>query len=453
MNGGGAPSGDGYVDGVEVRVHDDVNTILVVTWTQVTAVDQVFLEFTFEEGNVMTSRPKPGTTGPHQDVVLGVPGATLVNIRIVSRQGTTDYKTMQYQGTTEAVPSGMPDPTVSDYDPEKASKDRWLFGSVEDSRGGNAQNYFDRTFWLYIMDRKGRIVWYYADPSTLATSSFQRRALDGEYIWIEKRCFGCNGFDESVLKLTLDHSYEEEVPVPGLADCIDVTSDGALLYDANDELREMNRDGDVRTVFKCHDHFGQGFNCYTNTINWVASDDSVIMSYPEPATIIQVKRDTGAVVGQYGEADDSYGFGPPLVMPPTAWEFSINHFPNLNQAGNLMVSTHMPGYHEFESPPTPHQHAFVEFSIDRTNKVLNEVWRYTEGVEWAHSKGMAIRLANGNTLMNYGTGGVIREVTPDKKTVFNVKFDVTTGDDNYNKMVGNNELVDDLYALNGGGPK
>ena len=39
-------------------------------------------------------------------------------------------------------------------------------------------------------------------------------------------------------------------------------------------------------------------------------------------------------------------------------------------------------------------------------------------------KGMAIRLPNGNTLANYGTGGVIREITPDKQTVFHVKFDV-----------------------------
>jgi hypothetical protein len=60
------------------------------------------------------------------------------------------------------------------------------------------------------MDRQGRIVWYYADPATLATSSFQRIARDGEYIWIEKRCYGCGNFRESVLKMTLDHEYMEE---------------------------------------------------------------------------------------------------------------------------------------------------------------------------------------------------------------------------------------------------
>ena len=66
---------------------------------------------------------------------------------------------------------------------------------------------------------------------------------------------------------------------------------------------------------------------------------------------------------------------------------------------------------------------------------------------------MALRLANGNTLVNYGTGGVIREVTPAKKTVFYVKFDITSSNDYFNKLVGHNFLIDDLYALNGGGPK
>ena len=103
--------------------------------------------------------------------------------------------------------------------------------------------------------------------------------------------------------------------------------------------------------------------------------------------------------------------------------------------------------------PTPNQHAFLEFEIDRENERLIELWRYTEGPEWPRAKGMAIRLANGNTLGNYGTGGAIREITPDKQTVFHVKFDIPDGNDAYNKMVGNNVFIDDLYALNTGGPE
>jgi hypothetical protein len=453
LSSGGAGCGDAFASDVTVAVHDDVNTILVVDWTQTVAADETWLEFSFEADNLMSSRPKPGGAGAHRDVVLGVPGDTPVTIRVVSKQGTTRCATRDYMGTTDPVPSGMPVPTISDYDPERASPDRWLFGAVEDSEGGVANEYYLNTFWLYIMDRQGRIVWYYADPATLATSSFQRIARDGGYIWLEKRCFGCSNFRESVLKMTLDHSYEEEIEVPGLADAIDVTDDGSLLYDAEDELREMTRDGDFLTIFSCPDHFGQRFICYTNTINWNPTDDTVMMSYPEENTVIQVNRQTGAVVGQYGDASGSYSFAPPLTTPPSEWGFGFQHFPNITKDGTLIISSHMPGYTASNTTPTANQHAFLEFQIDRTNERLTEKWRYTEGPEWPRAKGMAIRLPNGNTLANYGTGGVIREITPDKDTVFRVKFDHEGGNDAYNKMVGHNVLIDDLYALNVGGPE
>jgi hypothetical protein len=77
---------------------------------------------------------------------------------------------------------------------------------------------------------------------------------------------------------------------------------------------------------------------------------------------------------------------------------------------------------------------------------------YNTGQEWAMWRGMAIKLANGNVLANYGTGGVIREITQDKATVFYAKFAAAGGGDNYNKMLENVMLIGDLYALNGGGP-
>lgn len=456
--GGSATAGsssisDDFVSNVSVSVHDEVSTILVVTWTQTQASEQTWLEFSFEGSEVMTSRPKSGQMGEHRDVVLGVPGDTPITLRIVNSRGGTQYVSSDYRGTTGSVPAGMPVPEVAMYEPTLASPERYLFGSVEDSQGNLPQAYLTNTFWLYIMDRQGRIVWYYADIGDNATSSFQRVARDGEYIWIEKRCFGCGNYSESVLKRTLDGEYTEEVPVEGLADCIDVTDDGSLLYDASRQLRELSGDGSDRVIFSCPEHFGQGFNCYTNTVNWSPADDTVLMSYPEENTVIQVSRQTGDVVGQYGAAEGSWAFAPPRSSPPDEWGFGFQHFPNISPEGTLMVSSHMPGYEDFNQTPTPNQHAFLEFEIDRQNQMLIEKWRYTEGPEWARSRGMAIRLANGNTLANYGTGGVIREITPDKQTVFYVKFDIDGGDDFFNKLVGNNVLIDDLYALNGGGPE
>jgi len=248
--------------------------------------------------------------------------------------------------------------------------------------------------------------------------------------------------------MTLDRQYSETINVPGLADCIDVTTDGSLLYDASNELREMTRAGTIRTIWSCRTAFGTGFQCYSNTINWNPADDTVLMSFPDENTVAQINRATGALVATYGDRTGSYTFS------PTTWSFEFQHFPNITAAGTLIVSSHMPAPGDVDGTrPVAGGSAFMEFTIDRTNRRLVEKWVYNDGPEWAMYKGMAIRLPNGNTLGNYGTGGVIREITPDKRTAFHVKFDVPSGNDAYNKMVGHNVLINDLYALNGGGPR
>jgi hypothetical protein len=445
----GEPAPDEVVTDVNVEVHPDVNTLLVVTWTQTAATDNVWLEFSFEDGNSMTSRPASGAVGEHRDVVIGVPGDTLVTLRIVLEKGGERLTTRDYQGTTDPLPGGMPVPEVLTYDPALATSDRWLFGSVEDSDGGcNSQNcYYHTTFWLYIMDRQGRIVWYYADPASNATTSFQRIARDGEYIVLEKRPFGGGG-QRGVLEMTLDGSYRREIAVPGLADAIDVTESGSLLYNVdgqNAQLRERSPDGQIRGIWSCRQAFGANFQCYSNTINYNPLGDTVLMSFPYHNTVVEIDRESGALVGQYGDAPGSWTFSPPT------WQFEFQHFANITPEGTLLVSSHMPGFADTESP-VANQHAFMEFEIDRQNQRLVEKWIYNEGPEWAMYKGMAIRLPGGNTLANYGTGGVIREITPDKQTAFMVKFDAEAGNDFFNKMVGHNVLIDDLYALNGGPP-
>jgi hypothetical protein len=441
--------GNEYVSDVQVSEHAEVATVLVVEWEQLLVADEVWLEFEFDGSEPMRSRAKPGTTGAHSDVVLGIPEQTDVSVRIVSQEGGVAHQSDDHSGTTGALPSGLPTPEILGHDPELSSPEPWLVGAVENSSGNLPSDYLFETFWVFVMDRRGRIVWYYADPASNATSSFQRLARDGEYLWIEKRPFGFGSY-RGVLALTLDRSYFEETEIEGLADCIDVTPEGSVLYDANNELRERYSAQDDHVIWSCRDHFGQGFNCSTNTINYNPDDDSILLSFPEPNTVIHLDRATGYVIGQYGQADGSWGFAPPLETPPAAWGLGFQHFPNVTADGTLVVSSHMPGYEDFEQTPTPNQHAFLEFEIDRENQQLVEIWRYTNGPEWARSRGMVVKLENGNYLANYGTGGVIRELTEDKETVFQVKFDIPTGDDAFNKLVGNTFYIDDLYRLNGG---
>ena len=67
-------------------------------------------------------------------------------------------------------------------------------------------------------------------------------------------------------------------------------------------------------------------------------------------------------------------------------------------------------------------------------------------IGFAMAKGMADLLPNGNMFVNYGTGGIIREVTPDNKIAWEVIFNKKSK----SVMAENNILFDDLYALNVG---
>ena len=255
--------------------------------------------------------------------------------------------------------------------------------------------------------------------------------------------------------MTLDReTYSASVMVPQLSDGVDMTSDGSLLYDTeertrpNSELRQMTRAGTITTIWKCP---STGFaNCYSNVVSWDPATDTVLLSFPESNNVAQIDRKTGTLVATYGTGTNAYAFS------PSPWNFVWQHYANISPSGTLLVSSHLPQYTK-DSAAGPSQHAFEEFMIDRTNKRLTRVWIFgdaaADGPEWAASRGEAVRLKNGNTLVNYGTGGVIREVTSAKKTVFYVKFDISSANDYFNKLVGHNFLIDDLYALNGGGPK
>jgi hypothetical protein len=159
-------------------------------------------------------------------------------------------------------------------------------------------------------------------------------------------------------------------------------------------------------------------------------------------TVVEVSRKTGEVIAHYGKVEGSFEFVPKRA------ELEVVHGGNISEDGTLLVSFHEPGT-GFSEVPVPH--FFVEFELDRTNRIATEVWSYGEGIDdFPRWKGESYPVAGGNTLVNYGTGGVIREVTKDGRIAWDVKYDADFEHDYINKMVGHTILIDDLYALTKG---
>jgi hypothetical protein len=164
-----------------------------------------------------------------------------------------------------------------------------------------------------------------------------------------------------------------------------------------------------------------------------------MLSMPYIDVVVQVDRQTGELKGQWGSVEGSWAFDPPTSG------FEFQHFPVILENGNLLISTHSP---DDVDTAIPGNHRFIEFDMDESAQVLRQKWIFGEGVDdWPKYKGMAFRLENGNTLVNYGTSGTVLEVTRSKEIVWRLFWDTDFEAVHLNKMLGHNTLIDDLYPL------
>jgi hypothetical protein len=368
----------------------------------------------------------------------------------------TDYKTKDYMGTTGAVPSGMPKPTVSMYDATAASSDRWLVGAVENSPNTCSERLLLLLLDLvvYIMDRQGRIVWYYADGTTPTSRRSRRSRRDGEYSFFEKRAFSTTG-TPSVVKMTLDReTYSASVMVPQLSDGVDMTSDGSLLYDTeertrpNSELRQMTRDGTVTTDLEVHTQLGvrQLLLERRQLGPGDGHGPAVIPGVEQRRADRSQDRDAGRDVR---DGDGRYAFS------PSPWNFVWQHYANISPSGHAAGVVAPAAVHEGQRRRA--QPARVRGVHDRSNEQaadagldLRRRRRRRSGVGGVARRGGAAQERQHAGQLRHGRRHPRGDAREEDRVLREVRHHVASND-YFNKLVGHNFLIDDLYALNGEG--
>lgn len=420
------------VSRVSITVDAAVATILRVGWSQDAAADG-WLEFDLGDGEWRTSPVTARDPGDHEEVILGAPAETDVQIRVVTDNLGERYTSPIGQGRTGALPEGMIEPTLDTWVPELLGPEEFVLGSV-DPNGGEE---YVGPFWLFIANRAGRVVWYREIGGWVTL--FPRPSRDRTHIaWERHSLLDATGELSVLERATLDGRWTEEISLPGLGWAWDEMDDGTILYDVarGDEsatLEEVAPDGTTRTVWDCTAWIEQWAadpdGCYTNTVNWSPERDTVMWSTYWGDWIAEVDRASGEVLWHAGELDGGWTIDAEAGL-------DLQHYPNYSPDGTLVVSTHVPG--------EDGEQRAREFVVDDSTQELREIWSYGEGVDgYAKYSGEAVRLANGNTLINYGTGGEIREVDLDGTTVWSLKFGL-------DRTLGHTQLLDDLYELNRG---
>jgi hypothetical protein len=150
----------------------------------------------------------------------------------------------------------------------------------------------------------------------------------------------------------------------------------------------------------------------------------------ETSTVVELDLDSGERLHHWGQLADSWTFDPPDAT------FDLQHYPNWTDDNTLMVSTHVVGQ--------PSAQRAREFRLNESAQRLEQIWSYGEDTRYyARYAGETARLDNDNRLVNFGTDGVLQEVTADGEIAWELEW--------RDHLIGHATLLDDLYALNAGG--
>lgn len=434
-DGGGGASSDGgsagpAVSDLAASPHPEIGALLVVTWNQSQA-GETWVEYGLEGEEAMASPRTWREAGPQEQVVIGLPFESEGSLRVVVDAGGGAEVSEDIPVATGALPATVPAPelhvaTASAW----GEGDRWLLiGLSSGGEGWDAEG-----FWKLILDRQGRVVWAHETPDAHRTFYIQP-APEGDHILWDESTFWTEfdlGKGSLVHRMTLDGTVTETIEVPGLHHAFlglpgDVVVWGG--HQAGREiLREQAADGSVRELWDCTDYWreaGSPQQCDGNALYWHAEDDSFLFSSDAGHSIAQVDRATGQVRRTFGQIDGSYAFA---EGTPAFWK---QHSPTWTAEGTLLLSTW-----------TDDRNAQIvarEYAVDEESQTLTQVWTCGEGTgTTGQYGGEAYRLANGNTLLNYGEGGHIREYTVDCDVVWHLEWPAAN-------LLGRAVFLDDLY--------
>jgi hypothetical protein len=423
---------------VQAAVNPAAPCVLEASWTQQLDSEAVWVEFEWAGGGPLTSPRREGVTGEHREALLGAPCGEAVTWRLWSEQGGALTPSEDRTLSTAPPPGALPLPDLLAWDPLLAGPEPWVMFSVDEDDDA----WYGGPFWIVITDREGRPVWYYEVPDSRG-ALYVHPSRDGTHVISDATALYV--FDPDVEpyihRFTLDFAYDERLVVPDLGFTYGEAEGGAVLVEASSgdqvSLVQIARDGSRETIWDCSAWMvglGQpAHGCFPNFIRWVPETDAVIWSMYQVDTAVEVDRATGEVVSQWGQLQGGWLFVPRTSM------FSFQHYPHYTSEGTLLVSTHTIAG-EIEQRAR-------EFTVDRPRRTLTEIWSYGEGVDrYAKYSGEATRTGQGNTLIGYGTGGALREVTPAGELAWELEW-LSPG---HSHLIGHATLLEDLYALNQG---
>ena len=415
---------------VAASIHEEQGSVVLVSWEQQGAAT-ARVEYRQDEGAWASTPQRNVEAGPAQQPILGIPYGEELSYRLVLGEGDDSWTSAEGSIRTDDPPALIPTPDLLVAEDSQQDPTAQYFVASINEDGA----YFDGPWWTVIFDRSGRLVWAKQTPTGFCTLQVQP-TQDGTAILVDHNSFWVSfdkGEASTVLRTTLDGAVQVEYAVPGLQHAFTETRDGLVLWGANtpnETLEEVTPEGEQRSIWSCdafHDSLGIEHLCSSNHLFWHEPTDSVLFSFFNTVTVVEIDRQTGESLRWFGDLPDAWAFEP--EDSAFYWQHGVSY----TDAGTLLLST--------EDERGGDETIVREYELNTGAEVLEQVWTFGLGDGlYSESHSDARRLPNGNTLHNLGSTARLREATPDGTVV----WDLDWGD---SQVLGFVTPIYDLYAM------
>lgn len=404
-----SPSAD---DNAVASLSPNVQTQIVVR-CETAAGQRVEVEFGETEDYGFITPPTVGVT--HRSLLRGMPSNTDVHWRLlVDGVAGVDHVT-----TTGLLPADLSIPELR-YD------DATWTGFLVVPMVGAWQG-------IVVLDPHGRVVWYY-EPGGENLAAVRAAPLqNGRGIAFNLKAYdGASG--ASLEKVSWDGEPIQSIDVPRIAhDFLEVEQDTFAVLQSIDQtvdaetytgerLVEIGEDGratEIWSAFDSWDPLTVGDNSpagwtHANALNWDAERGEYQIGFRELDSIVRLDRATGELTAAMaGAANDGWSFVD-IERP-----FQYQHQFDLSEDQLLVFDNGLAATDATR---------VVEYAVDEQAKTLTQVWSYGfEPEQWVLALGDVERLSDGSTLIAWGVGGRMQQVTANGETLWQIEAPVGDG--------------------------
>jgi hypothetical protein len=357
------------------------------------------------------------TASMYRTLLLGMkPGKTYhYRVSVTNASGTCvggDNTIMTGQAPNGVAPMGL---TTTTNNASALYKGFIVTGSYVKTGGAPA----------YILDSDGTMVWWYNDGSDACGP---RMSYDAQYMWIASADVGS---PDHTHRVTMDGLEDTDFTTAfaGHSHQITPLPDGSIAFYATgsngcDDIKIFPANGTPTTaattlVNSQKAHGGSGM-CHVNNIEYSPTDDALIFSDLDNSCLTKVDRKTGSTIWVFNGGSPSGVMSTFTGDSYKGGEHGFHIISFMNNVTDILIFNNNSG-------GTGGSQA-IEFTLDQGTKMSKKIWSYQPSPALnVGVLGDVERLPNGNTIVDFGTGNAIHEVTSSGTVVQTITSQVSFG--------------------------